>query len=147
MLFNPNLVIEEGCANPAESSTPATPLLLNQAPRAHHARDGWNLRKFSASPVLTQTVRLPLHFLKRRSTETVSHVLKAEPVSLPRVLEGGWSGGEALVEEGGGAGRLEGGGGHAAQGEAQCPGDRHQQHLERIIFVRQACWVKNKLLD
>ena len=41
-----------------------------------------------------------------------------------------------LVEgEGGGAGRLDGGGGHAAQGEeAQCPGDCHQQHLERIIL-------------
>ena len=43
-----------------------------------------------------------------------------------------------LVEgEGGGAGRLDGGGGHAAQGvEAQCPGDCHQQHLERIILCQ-----------
>jgi len=130
------LVIEvQGGANTAESSSLAPPLLLDQAPRAHHARDGRSLREFPTSPVLAKTVRLPLHLLKRRSTETVSHVLEAEPVSLPRVREGGRSGGEVLESggevlegEGGGAGRFEGGGGHAAQGEAQCPRDRQQQH-------------------
>ena len=125
-----NLVIGfQGGANTAESSSLASPLLLNQAPRAHHARDGRSLRELSTSSVLSQTVRLSLHFLNRRSTETVSHVLEAEPVSLPMVREGAWSGGEvlesggeALMEgEGGGAGRLEGGGRHAVQGEAQCP--------------------------
>ena len=73
----------------------------------------------------------------------MSHVLKTEPVSLPRVLEGRRPGGEGLVSVGeaglvegvgGGAGGLDGGGGHAAQGEGQCPGDCHQQHLERIIL-------------
>ena len=132
---DPNLVIEvQGGADPAESSSLASPLLLDQAPRAHHARDGRSLREFPTSPVLAKTVRLPLHLLKRRGTETVSHILKAEPVSLPRVREGDGSGGEVLEGEGGEAGRLEGGGGHAAQGEAQCPGDCHQQHLERIIL-------------
>lgn len=125
------LVIEvQGGANPAKSSSLAPPLLLDQAPRAHHARDGWSLREFSTSPVFSKTVRLPLHLLKRRGTETVSHILKAEPVSLPRVREGDGSGGEVLEGEGGEAGRLEGGGGHAAQGEAQCPRDRQQQHLD-----------------
>ena len=63
----------------------------------------------------------------------MSHVLKTKSVSLPRVLEGAWSGGEGLVGEGR-VGRFEGGGGHAAEGEAQCPGDCHQQHLERRIL-------------
>ena len=144
-----NLVIEvQGGANTAESSSLAPPLLLDQAPRAHHARDGRSLREFPTSPVLAKTVRLPLHLLKRRSTETVSHVLEAEPVSLPRVREGGRSGGEVLESggevlegEGGGAGRFEGGGGHAAQGEAQCPRDRQQQHLERKI-LGQTCLLE-----
>ena len=154
-----NLVIEvQGGANTAESSSLASPLLLNQAPRAHHARDGRSLRELSTSPVLSQTVRLSLHFLNRRSTETVSHVLEAEPVSLPRVREGAWScgevlesSGEVLMEgQGGGAGRLEGGGRHAAQGEAQCPRDRQQQHLERKVLGQISLLEflpKYKLLD
>ena len=72
----------------------------------------------------------------------MSHVLQTEPVSLPGFLEGGWSGGEGL--EGGGleAGRREGGGGHATEGEAQCPGHCHQQHLEGEEFfvkTRMSC--------
>ena len=61
----------------------------------------------------------------------MSHVLQTEPVSLPGFLEGGWSGGEGLEGEGG---RLDGGGGHAAEGETQCPGHCHQQHLEGEEF-------------
>ena len=60
------------------------------------------------------------------STETVSDVFKAKPVSLQGVVLGG----EGL-DGAGGAGGLEGWGRHAAQGEAQCPGNCHQQHMER----------------
>ena len=45
-------------------------------------------------------------------------------------LQGVVLGGEGL-DGAGGAGGLEGGRGHAAQGEAQCPGNCQQQHLER----------------
>ena len=68
----------------------------------------------------------------------MSHVLQTKPLSLPGFLEGGWSGGEGLEGEGG---RLDCGGGHATEGEAQCPGHCHQQHLEGEEF-----FVKTRIL-
>jgi len=128
------IVMEVGPINPAEPSPRlADAPSLHQAARGHHARGGRQLPRSSASSALSQPVRLDLHLLKGSSTEAMPDVFKAQFVALyacglRALQEVLWKAVVGQDVAGGGGGRADHRGGHAAQAEAQCPRNSQQQH-------------------
>ena len=137
--------MEIGPINPAELSPGlADAPSLHQTARGHHARGGRQLPRSSALSALSQPVRLDPDLLKGSSTEAMSDVFKAQFVApyacglwaLQIVL---WKAVVGQDVAGGGGGRADHWGGHAAQAEARCPKNSQQQHLKKKI----ALWVSN----
>ena len=144
--------MEVGPINPAEPSPRlADASSLHQAACGHHARGGRQLPRSSASSALSQPVRLDLHLLKGSSTEAMSDVFKAQFVALyacglRALQEVLWKAVVGQDVAGGGGGRADHRGGHAAQAEAQCPRNSQQQHLKKknVFFLsnNQSCLKK-----
>ena len=146
-----HIVMEVGPINPTEPSTRlADAPSLHQAARGHHARGGRQLPRSSASSALSQPVRLDLHLLKGSSTEAMSDVFKAQFVALyacglRALQEVLWKAVVGQDVAGGGGGRADHRGGHAAQAEAQCPRNSQQQHLKKknVFFcIKQSIMSK-----
>ena len=132
--------MEVGPINPTEPSPRlADASSLHQAACGHHARGGRQLPRSSALSALSQPVRLDPDLLKGSSTEAMSDVFKAQFVALyacglravQKVL---WKAVVGQDVAGGGGGRADNWGGHAAQAEAQCPRNSQQQHLKKKYF-------------
>ena len=147
-----HIVMEVGPINPAEPSARlADASSLHQAAGGHHARGGRHLPRSSASSALSQPVRLDLHLLKGSSTKAMSDVFQAQFValyacSLRALQEVLWKAVVGQDVAGGGGGRADHWGGHAAQAEAQCPRNSQQQHLKKKYFLcvsnNQSCLKK-----